>query len=215
MTWPATRAAPQQGARPGGLAPTRQCASTPASRQAARARASSSWIVRSATSQAAAKCRMGTAAHWAGNPGRSPRVPAAGRSRLAAPQAIPGSRSHHEGKLAPAAARARGHGNQRLPTVAALQRPQEGPGDRERRDRPRAGRPVLVPGRDGRLTGTEAHGSYEQEQPPARHRHAPAGIAWIEEQPQHRHPRLSCSPRSSVLAAHPVDQRPLVRRGLT
>jgi hypothetical protein len=70
-------------------------------------------------------------------------------------------------ELAPAAARARGHaGNQRLhQRWLHFNDRRKDPGDRERRDRPRAGRPVLVPGRDGRLTGAEAHGSYDQEQP--------------------------------------------------
>ena len=59
------------------------------------------------------------------------------------------------------------------PAVDALHRAQEGPGDRQRRHRPRARRLVLVPGRHGPLTrpgetvGQDTHDGQEQAPTPA------------------------------------------------
>ena len=65
----------------------------------------------------------------------------------------PGAAMRARWEQAPPAARARGHaGNQRLHhRWAAVHRPQEAAGDRQRRRRPRAGRLVLVAGRAARL----------------------------------------------------------------
>ena len=66
-----------------------------------------------------------------------------------APYRAPGADLRRRWEHAPAAAAARGHaGNRRgEPALARLHRREEDPGDRQRRDRPRAGRLVLVTGR--------------------------------------------------------------------
>ena len=86
---------------------------------------------------------------------QQPRPPAAGRGRLAPPQALPQSRQDHAGPVG--AGLRRGPGPRprgqpaAAPALAGVHRPQEAARDRQRRRRPRAGRLVLVAGRPRRL----------------------------------------------------------------
>ena len=137
-----------------------------------------------------------------------------GRGRLASSPALPHPRREDEGQVGAGTGSGPGPRTRRppaaAPAVGPLHRAQEGARGRQRRDRPRAGRLVLVPGRHGRLTrtdrtvGQDTHD--DQEQAPT-----PPGSFLLGQWSAGARRRQSPGPRNnpSLTPAPPVAKRSL------